>query len=215
MCSCLQELCRQEQEKDLSTLLETGPADFSAFSLQYYSPRIDPAYGISPRESMQIVFDEARSWAENFSEDSASLLFSGGTGLGKTSLSACIAKSVSEKGYSIVYDTAVHMFSAFEAEKFRTSQESLTGGTEKYFQCDLLIVDDLGTEMTTQFTISVLYTVVNTRLMNRRPAIISTNLKMDEIQRRYTPQIVSRLEGAYRTLPFVGSDIRLIRRDEA
>ena len=215
MCSCLKELCRMEQETELAELFDAGVADFSAFSLQYYSSRLDPAYGISPRENMQFVLDEAHTYAENFSRPADSLLFYGETGLGKTSLSACIARTVSDKGYSVVYDTAVHLFSEFETEKFKTSRDEESRNTRKYFQCDLLIVDDLGTELSTQFTVSVLYNMVNTRLMNRQGTIVSTNLSMEEMHRRYTPQIVSRLEGDYRTLTFMGSDIRLLRRNES
>ena len=215
MCRCLKDLCRQEQEKELADLLGTDTMSFNTFSLAYYSPQINPILGISPRENMRIVLEEVRNFAENFSSDSDSLLFSGGTGLGKTSLSACAAGTVAAGGYSVLYDTAVHMFSEFEEAKFRTGAETRRDRIQKYFLCDLLIIDDLGTEMTTQFTLSSLYTVINTRLMNRQPAIISTNLSMEEMKRRYTPQIVSRLEGSYKTLPFLGDDIRLLKRDEA
>lgn len=213
MCECLRELCRQEQKKELSKLLGTGRESFDAFRLQYYSTRPDPVYGISPRENMQMVFDVVLAYARQFSLHAESLLFTGGTGLGKTFLSACVARTVADAGFSVVYDTAGQLFAAFETEKFGQSQDGAL--TRKYLLCDLLIVDDLGTEMTTQFTLSALYTVVNTRLMDRRPTIISTNLSMDEMRRRYTPQIVSRLEGAYKTLLFFGDDIRLLKRDEA
>jgi DNA replication protein DnaC len=214
MCDCLKELCRQEQKKELSNLLGAGKESFDNFRLYYYSTRPDPVYGISPRENMRTVYDLVRNYAQTFSRDARSLLFTGGTGLGKTFLSACVARTVADSGFSVVYDTAVQLFRDFEAAKFGSADQDGDRLTKKYLECDLLIVDDLGTEMTTQFTVSALYTVVNSRLMDRRPTIISTNLSMDEMRRRYTPQIVSRLEGAYTGLLFFGDDIRLLKRDE-
>ncbi len=215
MCGCLKELCRQEQKKELSSLLGSGKESFENFRLYYYSTTPDPVYGISPRENMRTVFEVVRDYARNFSRDAGSLLFTGGTGLGKTFLSACVARTVADSGFSVVYDTAAQLFRDFESAKFNAATaEEGDALTKKYLQCDLLIVDDLGTEMTTQFTISALYTVVNSRLMDRQPTIISTNLSMDEMRRRYTPQIVSRLEGAYTGLLFFGDDIRLLKRDE-
>ncbi len=211
MCSCLQELCRLEQKQALSSLLG-GRESFDTFRLSYYSDAVDPAYGVSPRENMRTVLRDMRAWALSFQPgQSGSLLFSGDTGLGKTFLSACIARAVADGGASVVYDTAVQLFADFEAEKFGGA----AGQSEKYLRCDLLIIDDLGTEMTTQFTLSALYTVVNTRLMARRSTIISTNLSMEDLRARYSPQIVSRLTGAFEDVYFFGEDIRQIKKREA
>ncbi len=212
MCSCLSELCRREQKKELSSLLG-GQESFEHFDLNYYSDQPDPAYGISPRENMRQVEKLARSYAKNFRPgQSGSLLFSGGTGLGKTFLSACIARSVADGGASVVYETAVRIFADFEAEKFGSDRSR---PTEKYLQCDLLIIDDLGTEMTTQFTQSALYTLLNTRLMDRRATLVSTNLSMQDIRARYTPQIVSRLMGTFDDVYFFGQDIRVLKKRAA
>ena len=208
MCECLQELCRQEQKKELSSLLG-GRETFDAFRLDYYSPEPDPNFGVSPRQLMQITFNHCRRYAKDFSRKSPSLLFTGGPGLGKTFLSACIARTVADSGFSVVYDTAGKLFSDFEAVKFSGDRSILT---EKYTQCDLLIIDDLGTELTTQFTQSVLYQVINTRLMEDKPVIVSTNLNDEGLRQRYSPAIVSRLLGAYQTCHFIGSDIRRLRR---
>lgn len=208
MCECLQELCRQEQKKELSSLLG-GRESFDGFRLEYYSPEIDPNFGVSPRQLMQLTFNHCRRYAREFSRKSPSLLFTGGPGLGKTFLSACIARTVADNGFSVVYDTAGKLFSDFEAVKFGGDRSDLT---KKYLACDLLIIDDLGTEMTTQFTQSVLYQVVNTRLMEDKPVIISTNLGDEALRQRYTPPIASRLLGAYQVCQFLGSDIRQIRR---
>ena len=208
MCECLQELCRQEQKKELSSLLG-GKESFDAFRLEYYPGEIDPSFGVSPRQLMQLNFQECRRYAREFSRRSPSLLFTGGPGLGKTYLSACIARTVADSGFSVVYDTAGKLFSDFEAVKFGGDRSDLTN---KYLQCDLLIMDDLGTEMTTQFTQSVLYQVINTRLMENKPVILSTNLNDEGLRQRYTPSIVSRLLGAYQVFQFLGRDIRQLRR---
>lgn len=162
MCSCLRELCRQEQKKELTSLLGSGRESFDSFRLDVYSDLYDEKLGVSPRKLMQSNFNICRRYAQNFTPQAGNLLFSGATGLGKTFLSACIARQVADRGYSVVYETAIRLFSDFETEKF--GGEEHRGLSRKYLACDLLIIDDLGTEMTTQFTISALYNVVNTRI---------------------------------------------------
>ena len=208
MCSCLRELCRQEQKKELTSLLGSGRESFDTFRLDVYSDLFDEKLGVSPRKLMQSNFNICRRYAQNFTPQSGNLLFSGATGLGKTFLSACIARQVADRGYSVVYDTAIRLFSDFEAEKFCASQEENRGLSRKYLACDLLIIDDLGTEMTTQFTISALYNVINTRMMENRATIVSTNLAPEALDGRYSPQIASRILGTFRLIKFAGSDIR-------
>ncbi|MBO2527406.1 MAG: DNA replication protein DnaC [Clostridiales bacterium] len=208
MCSCLRELCRQEQKKELTSLLGSGRETFDSFRLDVYPDTYDPKLGTSPRQLMKSNFNICRKYAQSFGVGSGSLLFSGATGLGKTFLSACIARQVADRGCSVVYDTAIRLFSDFEAEKFGASQEENRGRSRKYLDCDLLIIDDLGTEMTTQFTISALYHLLNTRMMENRATIISTNLADNEIENRYNPQIASRIIGTFRLVQFIGEDIR-------
>lgn len=208
MCECLRELCRQEQKQELSSLL-AGRESFDAFRLDLYPDTPDPKLGVSCRRVMERVFSRCRSYARQFRAGAPNLLFSGGPGLGKTFLSACIARTVAEGGFSVVYDTAGKLFADFEAAKFQTS-ELTQSRTTKYLACDLLIMDDLGTEMTTQFTQSALYQVLNTRLMENRSLIVSTNLTPAELEERYSPQIVSRLLGGCELLTFCGNDIRMM-----
>lgn len=208
MCECLRELCRQEQKKELSSLLN-GKESFEQFRLDYYPEEPDAQLGISPRQLMQNTYQYCRQYARSFSRKSASLLFTGAPGLGKTFLSACIARSVADGGFSVVYETAGKLFADFEAVKFSGDQSDLT---RKYLECDLLIIDDLGTEMTTQFTQSALYQVINTRMMEEKPVIISTNLGTDAISHRYAGPIASRLLGAFQVCMFLGRDIRQIQR---
>ena len=216
MCDCLKVLCAQEQIKELSQLLDLGEQSFDTFDLGFYSPEVWPAWGRSPRENMEKVLKICRDYAQNFGRYYFNNLFlSGSTGLGKTFLSACIARTVSENGVSVVYDTAGEVFARFEAQKFSRDEEDAREArddTRRYLRCDLLILDDLGSELTTPFVQSALYQLVNSRLTAEKRTVISSNLTMDDVRGRYSPQIASRLEGEYRVLPFFGEDIRLQRK---
>ena len=218
MCSCLRALCAQEQIKELSKLLDLGEQSFDSFSIYYYSQDPWPGEGISPRENMEFIYEVCLNYAEKFETFYFKNLFlTGPPGLGKTFLSACIARTVSEHGYSVVYDTAVNIFARFEEQKFsrdRLDAEEARDETRRYLGCDLLILDDLGSELTTPFVQSALYTLVNARLTAGRRTVISSNLSMDDVRGRYTGQIASRLEGEYRVLPFFGADIRLLRKEQ-
>ena len=207
MCECLTELCRQEQKTEL-TFLSAGQERFDQFRADYYPDRIDPTYGVSIRTIMEKTFQTCKRYAYSFSDKSPNLLFSGDTGLGKTFLSACIARTVADSGHSVVYESAGHLFAKLERAKFEGSEDARQEAA-KYTACDLLIVDDLGTEMAGQFVTSALYTLINDRLLEHKPTIISTNLTVDDLTRRYSPQIVSRLRGSYMRVPFLGDDIRV------
>ena len=209
MCTCLLELCRQEQKKEV-TILSGGHESFAKFRLDYYSDQHNPKFGASPRAIMERNFRTCRDYAASFGPHSGNLLFVGGTGLGKTFLSACIAGAVADKGYSVVYETAGGLMTKLEKAKFGASEESRRD-VEKITASDLLILDDLGTEMTSQFVSASLYSLINDRLLAGKPMVISTNLNVDEIGRRYTPQIASRLYGSFLRLTFVGDDIRVMR----
>lgn len=207
MCSCLRELCRQEQKKELTSLLGSGRESFDTFRLDVYSDAYDPKLGTSPRELMRSNLNICKKYAAGFSAAGGSLLFSGATGLGKTFLSACIARQIADRGFSVMYETAIRLFGDFETEKFG-AQGGDGSLTRKYFDCDLLIIDDLGTEMTTQFTVSALYSVLNTRMMEGKPILISTNLLPEALETRYSPQIASRIVGTFRLIKFAGDDLR-------
>jgi DNA replication protein DnaC len=212
MCSCLKELCRQEQKKELSALLGAGKETFDRFRLDVYPAEYDQRLGQSPRTLMQYVYNNAVHYAKTFTPASESLLFIGATGLGKTFLSACVARAVADRGYSVVYDSAQHIFGEFETAKFASRGDEGEARVKKYLECDLLILDDLGTEMTTQFVISALYRIVNTRLMEQRPTLVSTNVPVADLETRYSPQIASRLLGTYAVYKFVGNDVRRMEK---
>jgi len=205
-CVCLNALYDAEQRRALSDLLSLGDASFEAFRLDYYDG--------DARVQMGIVFDVCKQYAQTFGRESDNLFLTGAPGLGKTFLSACIARVVSERGYSVVYDNFSSIFAKLEDEKFRRNESETTlEDARRLRECDLLIADDLGTEMMTTFTSSALYELVNTRLVRGKKTIISSNLSPEELYRRYSPQIASRLAGEYFALKFVGSDIRLKKRE--
>ena len=203
MCECLGELCRQEQKKEL-TFLNVGRESFEQFRLDYYPERDNI------RALMEKTFQLCRRYAYSFSEKSPNLLFSGDTGLGKTFLSACIARTVADNGYSVMYETAGHLFANMERAKF-AGDEQARKESDRYLACDLLIVDDLGTEMPGQFTTAALYSLINDRILAGKPTIISTNLTIEEFEKRYNRQIASRLRGSYTRVPFLGEDIRVLK----
>lgn len=213
VCTCLEKLYNKELTKELGTLLQHGDESFERFDLNYYDAA--PVNGVSPRETMTMVLGACRKFADNFPAVSANLLFQGGTGLGKTYLSACIARVVAGKGYSVCYDSAVAALEAFETQKFSRDPEAGEAANvrvRRMLDCDLMILDDLGTEMISSVSTSALYTLLNTRLVNGKKIIISTNCSDEELQKKYTPQIYSRIKGEFLRLPFVGRDIRLIRK---
>jgi len=213
MCRCLRALCTQEQIKALSSLLNLGEQSFDTFRMDYYSDQPWPGCGASPRENMELVYEVCLSYAQKFGRFYFKNLFlSGAPGLGKTFLSACIARTVSENGHSVVYDTVGSVFARFEEQKFDRDSQA-RDETRRYLNCDLLILDDLGCELTTQFVQTSLYTLINSRLASGRHTVISSNLTMDEVSRRYSPQIASRLAGEYHILYFYGEDIRILKKN--
>lgn len=213
MCDCLKQLCVQEQLKQLSAVLDLENQSFDKARLDVYSDRPWPDMAKSPRVNMANVLKVCEGYAARFPDyPLQNLLFSGNTGLGKTFLSACIAGSVARRGFSVVYDTAIHVFAQFDARRFARDagqEQAAQGAVERYLRCDLLILDDLGSETTTSLVQSALYELVNTRLRPECRTIISSNLFSESIRARYTAQIASRLEGSFRELTFYGDDIRV------
>ena len=203
MCACMR---RRIIEKEYAAAGIAGLIDectFEKFSLSYYLSDPD-SYA-----NMKRVYDAVRAWADGFSLGSPSLFFFGNTGLGKTHLAVTLAKTVIDKGYDALYSGAVGLFSDFESAKFRTTSGIESGnGTDRYFSAELLVIDDLGAEMTSAFTVSCLYDLINRRRAAGLPTIITTNLNQGELGPRYTDRIVSRLFGDYRPFYFSGVDVR-------
>ena len=214
MCKCLRAYCGQEQIKGLSSMLNLGDQSFDTFDLDYYSPLYDATIGGSPRGMMEIALDVCYTFADKFGRNRVkNLLLTGEPGLGKTFLSAAIARVVSDKGYSVVYDSAVNVFARFEAQKFGRD-EAAGRDVDRYLTCDLMILDDLGSEMTSPLVQTALYQLINGRLLGDRRTVISSNLSLDDMGRRYTPQICSRLGGEYFEVRFFGEDIRKLKKSK-
>ena len=208
-CSCRIDLLNQLNVRDLESASPAKDCRFDNFSLQYYSNDPDSS-GNSPRETMNYIFDYCKAYADDFSLDSISLCLSGATGLGKTHLSLAIGNVAAKKGYSVFYSSAQNLIAGIEREKFSVAKSS--HAEDKALNCDLLIIDDLGSEFVTQFVISEVYNILNTRINCSKPTIISTNLSAAELAERYTERITSRIIGNYYYLHFVGQDIRQIKK---
>lgn len=211
MCTCMRKKLTEAgmMSSGLGSLMKTQ--SFENFSLDYY--KNDPAAFARMQDNLQKI----RVYATNFggpewSKIAHNMLFFGGTGLGKTHLSTSIARVVIEHGYDVFYNSAVGMLADFETQRFGNS--AVLGdadNTSRYTTCDLLILDDLGTELVNQFTLSVLYTVINTRMNLAKATIISTNLTAAELRKTYSDRITSRLFGEFNPIPFVGTDVRKLK----
>lgn len=203
MCSCMKEalvLAGIENSGFASLIREQS---FDNFSLNYYSNS-----AIS-YEHMQKNLEYLKDYVQTFSPStSKSILMVGNTGLGKTHLSSAVAKGIIEKGYDVFYTSAIDLFSNFEIQRFKSYSNDSDAIIERYFESDLLIIDDLGTEMINQFSVSTLYNLINDRLSRKKPTIVNTNLSYDEIQKKYTDRIASRFIGEYKVCSFKGTDIR-------
>lgn len=210
-CECRKDILKELAKKELAAVSTSEYCRFDNFETEYYPLPVDETLGVSPRKRMTDVLEYCRCYAEDFDLESESLYMHGATGLGKTHLSLAIANIVAEKGYRVIYDTAQNILSSLEREKFSHSN---SGEREKeILECDLLIIDDLGSEFSTQFTTAAIYNIVNTRINRSKPVIISTNLTEKELEEKYTQRVTSRIIGNYVSLLFIGKDIRQIKNN--
>ena len=189
--------------------------NFDRFNLDLYPDEPMPLSStsnrmVSPRENMKEVLNNAHRFIDSFDTDYHNLLIYGNTGLGKTFLSNCIAKELLDSSHTVLYYTAFRFFKYLEGCAFNYDQSGDGGilSEDRLIECDLLILDDIGTEMTNTFTNSALYTVINERHIKRHPTIISTNLTLAELESRYSERIFSRLSKDYSLLKLIGNDIR-------
>lgn len=210
-CQCLKKAMRTIAYEQLNAYTPLSISTFDTFSLEHYSEKPAEGAKISPRRAMEITLTKSRRYAEEFTLSSPSLLFQGGVGQGKTHLSLAIAGAVINKDYGVIYGSVNNLFARIEDEHFGRSDKG-DNTRELLCECDLLILDDLGTEFSTQFTTSVLYDIINTRLLRYRPTIISTNLDMAGLEQKYTQRVTSRITGSYNRYLFSGSDMRLVLR---
>ncbi len=204
MCGCMRQKIIEASFEASGVANLLREQRFDNFDLRYYED--DPM----AHRRMGQIFNRMKQFAESFeSGRSESLVLFGGTGLGKTHLSSAVAGCVLGKGHDVCYVSAVSLLSDFEMQRFGNSSGGETGiDTARYYDCDLLIIDDLGTEVSNQFTTSVLYNLINTRVNRHLSTVISTNLSQEDFRRRYWDRITSRVLGEYTVLPFLGKDIR-------
>ena len=205
MCNCTKEMLKKESYNRLSSVSPLELSSFENFSLDFY-PDTGNGDSANPRQRMKLILDFCKKYAANFSKNSPGLLFTGNTGLGKTHLSLAIAREVINKGYGVIYISTQNMVSKLEKEKFQINNSN---ESERHFiDCDLLIIDDLGTEYANAFSNAAIYNVISSRITMNKPTIISTNLSTRELEKFYTPRMVSRLIGNNIRLEFLGVDIR-------
>jgi len=203
MCSCMKKalVLAGYESSGISRLMQE--CRFDNFSLDFYKTDREIF------ENMSRVYEIVSKYVANFTRSSPSLLFIGNTGLGKTHLSVAIAKELTDRGFDVLYTGAVGLFSDFESARFKNSVGTESGNsTDRYFDCELLLIDDLGTEVTNQFTVSCLYDLINRRKNLGLPTVINTNLNFTELGTKYTDRIVSRLFGDFLPLKFSGIDVR-------
>lgn len=209
-CDCVQKLIADINTRTLNARSPMKLHTFEEFDLSFYDDKNDPKFGESPRSRMTQIYNKLRGYAANFSTASKSLLLWGQPGLGKTHLALSVASVVLSRGFSVAYIPANDLFAQLDRERFSNDEDNDTLKT--VLNCDLLILDDLGTEYLNAFIQSQLYTIVNDRLLARKPTIISTNLEPGELDERYPRRLVSRIMGEYADFLLTGKDVRIIKK---
>lgn len=204
-CACRQTILNQLVYEQLCDVSPVRECSFDNFDLAYYGPEY--------RTAMGRVLESCLRYVRDFSRESKNLLFTGAPGLGKTHLSLAMAEGVAQSGRLVMYVSAPHLMDELECGKFQKDAAALEY-REVIFGCDLLVIDDLGTEMVTSYTKSEVYDLVNTRLNTSRPTIINTNLGLRDIEKKYTSRVYSRIAGMYAVVEFKGWDIRLQKREK-
>lgn len=209
-CKCFINLLKDIEREKIEKIAPLKECTFETFNTLYY-PEISEKNEESPRKKVEKIKSSCIKYATNFSKNSKNLFFMGGTGLGKTHLSLAIANVAINKGYSVIYGTAQNILGDLQNENFGRL-DNLKYRENEILDVDLLILDDLGTEFKSAYTVSCLYNIINTRLSAKLPTIISTNYSIDEIEKIYDQRTTSRIIGGYSTLVLTGNDIRYIKK---
>ena len=213
MCSCMKTLLKEIAYKQLNDSANLREYGFERFRLDYYPTTTLPGYSVTAREIMTTAYQRCVQYANTFTPESPSLFFQGPTGLGKTHLSLSIAAVVIQRGYDVLYTSVQSLMNRLERERFTRESQSDEDSLQFVLDCDLLVLDDLGAEFSSGFAVSLLYNILNTRQIEKKPTIINTNLDIKQIEKKYSSRIVSRLVGGCVTIPFVGNDIRTMPKD--
>ena len=212
-CHCLERMIVDTlyQHSNLKGILERE--NFDTFSLKYYSDNfIDPKTGRSSRAVIKDALKTCRAFVSGFEDTSPNLLLYGDVGVGKTFLSHCIAKELIDSGHSVLYFSSAEFFSVYERVTFHKEDSDAKNLSDYIRECDLLIIDDLGTEMTNSFITASLFACINERLFNKKSTIISTNITLDTLADLYTERTFSRITSSYTMLKLIGDDIRIKKK---
>ncbi len=208
-CKCYKEALKDIQRNRLSKIAPLEESTFESFNIAYYPD--DEGSVLSPRAKAERIKENCRKYAVSFTTASNNIMFMGGTGLGKTHLSLAIANAVINRGFSVVYGNAQNILSDLQNENFGRS-DNIRYAEKDVLGCDLLIIDDLGTEFKSSYTVACLYNIINTRISAKLPTIISTNYTIDELEEKYDQRITSRITGIFKLLTLEGNDIRYIKK---
>ena len=204
MCSCLKELLIRKNIESSGMGRLIDKQSFDNFNLDWYKDSEEDC------KRMTQNLKAAKNFAANFARDKGNLLLIGSTGTGKTHVSTAIAKEIIHQGFDVIYDSTQNIISDFETDRFKSGYGQHESISDKYLECDLLIIDDLGTEFINQFTVSCLYNLLNTRQNRGLSTVISTNLSAKELAGKYEGRIYSRIVGCdYKVLFFTGKDHRV------
>ncbi len=215
LCTCMKRELSALAVKEANLSPKMSDQTFDNFKLSYYSDEYVAEYGCSPRENMRAILKECMAYAKNFDSTDENLLFCGGCGLGKTFLSSAIANKLIDDGRDVLYVSCNALFPILEDMHFgRDVSEASEYIIKKLPECELLILDDLGSEFVTQFTSAELFRIINTRLINGGKMIVSTNLNRSMLQKTYNERIASRITGNFSIFEFLGDDIRSIKKLE-
>lgn len=209
-CNCLKQEIINECYKMSNLDRILSKENFSNFNLDVFSPSKGDSQ-ISPRENMLNILSICEKFIMDFKKDNGeNLLFYGTTGLGKTYMCNCIAKDLLDKGFTVVYQTSFKILEILEDYKFKrdSNNKLIEENYRNLFDCDLLIIDDLGTELTNSFTTSEIFNIVNTRLVSGKKILISTNLSPSQLGSTYTQRTLSRILDKFRMIRFMGDDLR-------
>lgn len=208
-CHCFQQKIRQILYNESNIGSSKEKAGFSAFRIDYYSPQRTERDTLSPRENIKNILSVSHSFIESFdSHPGQNLFIYGNAGVGKTFLSNCIAEELLNRGKSVIYLTAYQFFDQLADYTFRRGADNAQT-LPAFLHCDLLIIDDLGTELNNSFINSQLFLCINERILNKKSTIISTNLSLEQINRSYTERVFSRIIQSYTLLHIYGEDIRI------
>lgn len=206
-CSCFKQrlIDKYYQQSNLKDILSRE--NFDTFNINFYSTDKYGNEELSPRRNMEGILTYCINYANTFKEHNESLFFYGTSGLGKTFLSNCIAKELLDKGTIVIYQTCANLIDVIRTSRFDDSMEK--GMIEDLLTCDLLIIDDFGTEPQTAYSQSELFNLINSRILARKKMLISTNFSLEDLNNLYPERIKSRLFGHFTMFKFYGDDIRI------